>query len=162
MSFDTNSLINNTFGHRIRIRSCGILISNGQLLLVGHKLSDSLDQLFWSFPGGGVNYGESLEEAVIREFEEETGLIVKVGSFLFIYEYIKPPLHAIEFYFKIDSFEGELMQGLDPELPQNNQIIKDIGYFTNSDIIDNSGNQFHDILQKIDNFDELLNLKGHF
>ena len=59
-----------------------------QLLLVGHQFGKEDDKLFWSFPGGGVDFGETLQEAIVREFKEETGLTVTVGSFLFIYEYI--------------------------------------------------------------------------
>ncbi len=162
MRVDTTSLISHTFGHQIRVRSCGILIVKDQLLLVGHQFGKEEDKLFWSFPGGGVDFGETLQEAIVREFKEETGLTVKVGSFLFIYEYIKPPLHALEFYFKIDAAEGELILGLDPELPTNHQIIKEIGFFDNCEIQNSSNKEFHDILQKINNFDELLNLKGHF
>ncbi|WP_114558253.1 NUDIX hydrolase [Desertihabitans aurantiacus] len=33
----------------------------------------------WTLPGGGVEYGESLEEAVVREVKEETGYDVSVG-----------------------------------------------------------------------------------
>jgi len=32
----------------------------------------------WTLPGGGLDFGEDPEDAVIREFKEETGLIVKV------------------------------------------------------------------------------------
>ena len=33
----------------------------------------------WTLPGGGVEYGESMEEAVVREVREETGYDVVVG-----------------------------------------------------------------------------------
>jgi len=34
----------------------------------------------WTLPGGGVEYDESLEAAVVREVKEETGFDVEVGS----------------------------------------------------------------------------------
>lgn len=34
----------------------------------------------WTLPGGGLNFGESPEQAMIREVEEETGLIVEPVS----------------------------------------------------------------------------------
>lgn len=36
----------------------------------------------WGLPGGGLEYGESAEEAVIREVWEETGLTVKIEKYL--------------------------------------------------------------------------------
>lgn len=34
----------------------------------------------WLLPGGGVEHGEHPEQAVVREFREETGLRVRVGT----------------------------------------------------------------------------------
>ena len=42
---------------------------------------------YWTLPGGGVNVGETFEQAVIREVKEETGLDVTVSKPLFIEEY---------------------------------------------------------------------------
>jgi len=49
----------------------GVLIDNNKVLL--SKQFDGYD-----FPGGGVNVDETLEEACIREFLEETGITVRV------------------------------------------------------------------------------------
>jgi mutator protein MutT len=57
-----------------------ILNETGELLLQKRG-----DNHAWGLPGGALELGESAEEAVIREVLEETGLQVKVESFLGIY-----------------------------------------------------------------------------
>ena len=66
-------------------------------------------------PGGELEYGESMISALEREMLEETNLVVKVGDFAFAYEYIQDPFHAVELFFLVDSWEGELKTGFDPE-----------------------------------------------
>lgn len=53
----------------------GVVIERGKVLL--SKQWDGYD-----FPGGGVEIGESIEEALKREYFEETGIRVKVGRIL--------------------------------------------------------------------------------
>ena len=55
-----------------------VLDAAGRLLLIrrGHPPSAGL----WSVPGGRVEPGETLEDAVVREVREETGLLVQPGA----------------------------------------------------------------------------------
>ena len=69
------------------IRVGGFLGVDGKVLMVqqgrGHER-------YWLLPGGGVRFGESLAQALIRETQEELGLRVAVGPLLAIVESISP------------------------------------------------------------------------
>ncbi len=52
----------------------------GRLLLI-HKI----DNDFWALPGGGMEIGESIAEAAVREVAEETGLAVELTGLVGIY-----------------------------------------------------------------------------
>jgi len=51
-----------------------IIIQSGKILLEKRKNDPGRGK--WSIPGGKVELGESLEQSVIREVQEETGLVV--------------------------------------------------------------------------------------
>ena len=57
-----------------------VLDDNGDLLLV-HRTDNNL----WALPGGGVDPGESVSEAVVREVLEETGVHVEVERLSGVY-----------------------------------------------------------------------------
>lgn len=52
-------------------------------LIEGNRVLLSPQWDGYDFPGGGVNINESLEEALVREFKEETGLDISVGQTIY-------------------------------------------------------------------------------
>ena len=61
----------------------------------------------WEFPGGKVKEGETREEALRRELEEELGIEVLVAGHLSTVEYSYPHLDITLHLFSCPSFEGE-------------------------------------------------------
>jgi len=147
------------YGNRVRLRVCGICTDGDKILLVGHSLPGHFET-FWSPPGGGQQFGETSRDTLKREFLEETGLRVDVGEMLFVNEFIEPPLHAIELFFRINSFEGKLITGKDPEFSDDNQIIGETRFMSIDEILTLPEVSRHGILKNIQSVTEILHLSG--
>ncbi len=149
-----------SFGNKLRIRVCGICIQDNKILLVKHH---SLGEtgILWAPPGGGMSFGETAEDALKREFVEETGLTVSIEKFLCVNEYLSPPLHAVELFFLVQT-EGILKMGSDPELQADQQIITDVEWVSMETIHALPKNSIHGILHNIQTPADVLNLTGYF
>ena len=67
----------------------------------------------WTLPGGGLDFGEDPEAAVVREFMEETGLVVKVDKLVGINSLCDSPpgwspMHSIRIIYQVEYISGEL------------------------------------------------------
>ncbi|MEQ8475424.1 NUDIX hydrolase [Fulvivirga sp.] len=153
--------VNQVFGGKVRVRVCGICIENNSILLIKHDNLGELGEL-WSPPGGGVNFNESIEDALKREFYEETGLEITVNKFLCVNEFHSGNLHAIELFFEVKRQNGCLKTGIDPELNADQQIIKEVKFVTFEDLMVIPDKKRHNILQGSVNEEYVLNMKGHF
>ncbi len=69
---------------RPRPRACAAVLHDDKILMVHHQNGS---HTYWTLPGGGVDEGETLEQAAIREVKEESGLDVTVAELLFMEEY---------------------------------------------------------------------------
>ncbi len=63
---------------------CGALIVNDkdEVLLLKRADSSRDECGYWSQPGGAVDYGETVEESIIREVQEEVGVKIKLIKYL--------------------------------------------------------------------------------
>lgn len=107
-----------------RERACGALIKEDKILMV---YIEQATRKFWTLPGGGIEEGETPEQACIREFKEETGLNVESERFLF--EYVSQRTNKTSktscFLLRIKDDYNNLKLGYDPE-KLDNQELKDI------------------------------------
>ena len=81
--------------HPMHIVAAGALVKNtqGQVLLIKSPRYED-----WEFPGGQVEEGETITNALEREVFEETGIVVHVKSLVGIYSNTrKPPIVNMDF-----------------------------------------------------------------
>lgn len=87
------------------LRVAGVLEHNGKILV--HRFANGRE---FSFPGGHVQFGETSEQALIREYREEIKAQIKPGRLLWIQENFWKldgrDCHQIAFYYQI-KLEGE-------------------------------------------------------
>jgi len=152
--------IEEKFGGRLRLRVNGVLIEDGKILLVKHQMSQ--DRAFWSVPGGGMEYGTDASDNLKREFREETGLEVEVGEFLFVHEFLEPPLHAVELFFEVRIVEGNLGLGVDPELAEDKQILSHLGYFSLEQLSEIPKLEKHRLFWELNSLNDIRMWEGYF
>lgn len=71
----------------IKVAIDPLIINGNKIILLKRKIEPFKNKL--EFPGGMVKYGETVEHAIVREAEEETGLKVKVKNILGVYSHPK-------------------------------------------------------------------------
>ncbi|MFJ6076645.1 NUDIX hydrolase [Streptomyces sp. NPDC093065] len=87
----------------------GIIRRDDEILLVRESLGAD-GEMLWSLPGGGVEDGELLHEALRRELREETGLLVDDPVRTAFLMHIDSEQHpsALAAAFEIDEWAGDL------------------------------------------------------
>ena len=105
----------------MRNRSLALVIRDGKIL-VEKLLGDN--RLFFTIPGGGIEEGETPEDAALRELKEECGL---EGTIIRKLTEIYRSGGNTECDFEVNVPEDQIpVVGFDPEAPKNEQPIKDV------------------------------------
>jgi 8-oxo-dGTP diphosphatase len=94
-----------------------VIVHENRVLLIRRGTPPLLGE--WSLPGGVLECGETLREAVIREAREETGLVIETRDMLGVYErVIRAEDGRVRYHFVLIDFlchpsDGELKAGSD-------------------------------------------------
>ncbi len=89
----------------------GVIINGNKVLLVKRAHPPNKDM--WAIPGGKLEYGETLEDAVKREMLEETNLQVKIVNLLSLIQMIKEGFHYVILDFLCEVTGGDLKPASD-------------------------------------------------
>jgi len=152
--------IKSIFGNQVRVRVMGLLVENQEVLLLNHSGLTDEDEL-WLPPGGGVTFGETTRDALVREFKEETNITIKVCDFIGVSEFIESGLHAIEIFFVVEQIGGKLQLGTDPEMGEF-PILKEVRWMDIHELKQLNKNCLHRLFQGIESLDELFKNKGFY
>ena len=84
-----------------KIGVSGFIYNNGKVLIVRRSKKEKFMTGYYDLPGGKVEFGETLEEALGREIKEEVNLIVKILKPYSYFSYItlKNTRHTIDIQF---------------------------------------------------------------
>jgi 8-oxo-dGTP diphosphatase len=115
----------------IRVSGRGIVINNDKILL-----NEFGGGKYYNIPGGGVEPGETVKQAVVREILEESGLNVTIGDLIFALEYepnncsfIYGEIPQISFVFRCfldgdDKIKPPSIPDVDPDNPEMSSEAK--------------------------------------
>jgi 8-oxo-dGTP diphosphatase len=88
----------------------GVVIEDGRTVLIRRSNPPLEGQ--WSIPGGILELSETISQGVQRELEEETGLVVRVGELIEVFERIIPDQHGrTQYHFVIVDHLCERVSG---------------------------------------------------
>ena len=96
-----------------KLTTDGVILNDDSILLIKRKNNPFKDK--WALPGGFVEYGETVEDSVIREILEETSLNTTIKDIVGIYSHPSrdPRGHVVSIVYLLDIISGNLKGGDD-------------------------------------------------
>jgi 8-oxo-dGTP diphosphatase len=110
-------MINREYPDRPFVGVGAIIVENNRVVLIKRGHAPAAGE--WSIPGGTMEVGETVREAVVREALEETGLIVEPGELLGVFDrLLRDPHGRARYHYVLVDFHctrvgGELKAGGD-------------------------------------------------
>lgn len=112
-----------------RNRSVAIVVRDGKILM---ERVVYFGREFYTVPGGGIEEGETPEQAVLRELQEECGLDGKIIRPLAVQYKLDG---SAEYSFEVEvSEEQEAITGYDPEESTENPPLKEVLWMSLNEI----------------------------
>lgn len=107
-----------------RVRVAALLVDrDGRVVVVRHRFGTSTYHLL---PGGGVDFGESLATALVREVAEETGLECEVGRPVLLNDTIAPDgsRHVVNITFEARIVGGQITSSPNDDRVEGTELVR--------------------------------------
>ena len=93
-----------------KVAAAAVVIREGRVLLI--KRAHDPSRGMWAVPGGSVRPGETLQAAAERETREETGLIIKAGEPIHVFDLIEREAGGrLRFHYVIIDMRADYIRG---------------------------------------------------
>jgi 8-oxo-dGTP diphosphatase len=112
MSFNNKMKLesSNIYPVEPRVGIGAITIKDGKVLLVKRGIEPSKG--LWAVPGGTLKLGETMQECAAREIMEETGITIKIGACIYVFDFIEHDSKGnIKFHFVVVDFAADYVAG---------------------------------------------------
>ena len=93
---------------RVEVAAAVMLRANGQEFLLAQRPEGKVYAGYWEFPGGKLEAGESVRDALVRELHEELGITVTACSPWLTREFIYPHAHVRIHFWRVTAWDGEI------------------------------------------------------
>jgi ADP-ribose pyrophosphatase YjhB (NUDIX family) len=87
----------------------GVVLVGGRVVLIRRGKEPLRGR--WVIPGGTVELGETLHEAVVREMEEETGLVVRPREVVLVFDRIQRDGSAVDYHYVVIDYLCDYVSG---------------------------------------------------
>jgi ADP-ribose pyrophosphatase YjhB (NUDIX family) len=113
---------------KVKVRIAGVYTRGDEILLVRHEKEG---KSYWLLPGGGLEFGESMETGLERELMEEAAVKTKTGKLLFTAESLPPDKHR---HVLNIVFLGQVLQG-EAKLNEVSERLKEVAWKKKSEVL---------------------------
>ncbi|WP_455222078.1 NUDIX hydrolase [Kaarinaea lacus] len=105
-----------------------VVIHEDRVLLV--KRGQAPFQGKWCIPGGKVRYGETLQQAAEREIHEETGITIKAGEPVYVFDTIDTASSEQSYHYVVIDLQADYISGN----PQARDDVLDAAWFDKDEV----------------------------
>jgi 8-oxo-dGTP diphosphatase len=87
----------------------GVVLIEGRVVLIRRGKEPLRGR--WVIPGGTVELGETLQDALVREMQEETGILVRPREVVLVFDRIQREGPSVEYHYVIIDYACDYVSG---------------------------------------------------